>query len=335
MARLILVLYCFTLSFILQELNANAIETKRKIIVDADPGSDDAVAILLLLSNPKFSNIKAITTVNGNTNIGNSTRNAIRILEVANRLDIPIYRGAEKGLIYSASSDNFFGVDGFGESKFNTPLPSKEIKNDIPAAMVIVNEVKAHPNEVIILAIGPLTNLAMAIFLYPTLLQEVRQVIILGGSYQGVGISQPGSEFNFYCDPEAVQVVLSNSPVDKPVVILPVETINEIQLPLSWRKREMGKIPTSTIKFLNKVENYTMKGPHWISYDAVAAAILVEPAVIKKSLMVSIETLACPEKARGVILIDYNSKKPNVRLITHLDQQLLKKALLENFSKSV
>jgi purine nucleosidase len=179
----------------------------KKIIFDTDPGIDDSMALLLALASPELDVI-GVTTIFGNQQVEKLTLNALRILEVGGRPDIPVAPGAAEPLVRKPRErkSDVHGSDGLGNA--NLPLPvAKPISEH--AANFIVRTVSAQPGEISLIAVGPLTNLALALKLEPRLPMMVKEVVIMGGAANGHGNISPVAEANIYHDPEAARIVFN------------------------------------------------------------------------------------------------------------------------------
>ncbi len=178
-----------------------------KILFDTDPGVDDSMALLFALASPELDVI-GVTTVFGNNGVDKMTLNALRVLEVAGRSDIPVAQGAAAPLVraYRGRGAAVHGADGLGNS--HLPLPVGKPLNE-SAASFIVRTVCAQPGEVTLVAVGPLTNLALALKLEPRLAEAVKAVVIMGGAAHVPGNISPVAEANIYNDPEAARLVFS------------------------------------------------------------------------------------------------------------------------------
>ncbi|MCB0168425.1 MAG: nucleoside hydrolase [Anaerolineae bacterium] len=179
----------------------------QKIIIDTDPGVDDAMAILFALKAPELE-LVGLTTIYGNVHTDLATQNALRLLEVAGRPDIPVAHGANLPLVlpFDHPAAQVHGADGFGNT--NQPPPhGKPI--DPSAAQFIVETVMAHPGQVTLVPIGPLTNLALALALEPRLVGAVAGVVLMGGAALVNGNVTPAAEANIYKDPHAADVVFT------------------------------------------------------------------------------------------------------------------------------
>lgn len=185
--------------------------TKRKIILDCDPGTDDSICIMMALTHPDLE-LLAITAESGNLTADKTAQNALRILEYMDRTDIPVCQGMAHPLVREHPSDPYsHGADGLGNHFF--PAPKTKVCEVFPANM-IVDLVTKYPGEVSIVCTAPLTNLAMAMMMKPEIVPLIKEVYHIGGSY---GISDyaftnatgdnPMSEWNIYVDPEAAKIV--------------------------------------------------------------------------------------------------------------------------------
>ncbi|MDO5532307.1 nucleoside hydrolase [Sutterella sp.] len=181
----------------------------RKIILDCDPGYDDAAAIMLAAGSPGLE-VLAITTVAGNQTIGKVTNNALRIARMAGLKDIPVARGAVRPLLRPAVAvasqiHGETGLDGVDLPEATLPLDPR------PAAQVIVDIIMREPEGTVTLVpTGPLTNIAIAARLEPRIVSRVREVVLMGGAWRE-GNATPCAEFNIENDPEAAQIVFSES----------------------------------------------------------------------------------------------------------------------------
>lgn len=179
---------------------------KRKIIIDTDPGVDDALAIQFALGAAPLEVI-GLTTVFGNVPEELATANALRLLHLAGRGDIPVARGAANPLRgpFAGGVPFVHGDDGQGNT-FAPESPLTALPQ--PAAGFLVEQVRAHPGEITLVAVGPLTNLAQALTLEPRLMHLVREVVIMGGNALCPGNATPAAEANVLSDPDAADLVL-------------------------------------------------------------------------------------------------------------------------------
>ncbi|RBP52855.1 nucleoside hydrolase [Arenicella xantha] len=179
-----------------------------KIILDTDPGIDDAQAIAFAIAHPDIE-LLALTTVFGNASVALTTRNALSILSVFGRPDIPVSAGAEVPLEMAPfpAPDFVHGADGIGN--IDLPEPSTKALNET-AAQTIVRLARAHPSEITLVAIGPLTNIAQAVTLDPELPSLLKELVVMGGTVHQAGNVTPLAEANFINDPHAADIVCAH-----------------------------------------------------------------------------------------------------------------------------
>ena len=181
----------------------------QKIIIDTDPGVDDSMAIFFALCSPELDVI-GLTTIFGNVHTRLATTNALRLLEIAGRQDIPVAQGASDALTgpYEGPVPFVHGVDGQGD--INLPEPAGQAL-DISAAQFIIEQLRAQPGEISLVPLGPLTNIALALRLEPRVAEWAREVVLMGGNALVPGNASPAGEANIRNDPEAADLVFGAS----------------------------------------------------------------------------------------------------------------------------
>src|SRR5579863_2523645 len=175
----------------------------KKIILDTDPGTDDAMALMLALNSPELD-VRAITVVPGNVTARQGLENALRMISLANRCDIPVAAGAQHPLFQKLITAEFWhGKNGLA----NIELPASTCKVDPRFGPdLIIQLVHESPHEITLVPVGPLTNIALAVEKDPSIVPLVKEVILMGGSINGGNVTA-AAEFNIYNDPEAAQIV--------------------------------------------------------------------------------------------------------------------------------
>jgi inosine-uridine nucleoside N-ribohydrolase len=178
-----------------------------RLIIDADPGVDDAVSILMALKSREVQ-VEAVTVVAGNVESDFGTRNALTILEVAGRSDIPVSLGATRPLMRKQlTARPYHGTNGLGD----VPLPAPKAKLvSGHASDHIISKVKSNPGQITILCIGPLTNVALALMKDPSIGPQIAELAFMGGTILSNGNVTPVSTFNIYADPEAARIVVNS-----------------------------------------------------------------------------------------------------------------------------
>jgi purine nucleosidase/pyrimidine-specific ribonucleoside hydrolase len=270
----------------------------KNVLIDCDPGIDDALAIILALKHPDL-NVLALTAVSGNLTADRTSINARKILEFMGRADIPVAQGPLSPLERPYPRDPFsHGDDGLG----NTGLPEPATELDgREAAHLIVDTVKANSGDISLAFTGPLTNLALALQLEPALPQIVNEVVFLGGSFgftkyaftQATG-DNPASEWNVYVDPEAAdRVFRAGFPLR--CVGLDVATHPDINLSperlaiLAGSKRPEARLAADIVEFV-RARNYQS---YCALIDSMVIADLVDPTILKYS------TIHCGVETKG------------------------------------
>lgn len=182
--------------------------TTHPILFDTDPGIDDAMALLFALCSPEIEVI-GVTTVFGNSTVEATTRNALNVLNLADRPHIPVARGAAQPMVLPLGKTGEFvhGDDAMGNIGWKTVHNPAQRPLDIPAAQFIVEQVMRRPGEISLVAVGPLTNLALALQLEPRIARMVRSVVIMGGTILAPGNVSPTAEANIHADPHAAALV--------------------------------------------------------------------------------------------------------------------------------
>ncbi|HNN11944.1 MAG TPA: nucleoside hydrolase [Anaerolineales bacterium] len=190
----------------------------KRIIIDTDPGVDDALTFLLALASPEIQ-LEALTTVQGNVSIEKATRNALSVLELAHASHIPVAQGCSHPLIKEPhkSGEVVHGSSGIGRSNLAAP---KSVPLTSHAVDYLIERALAEPGELSIFPIGPLTNIALAIRKEPRFAKAVKELVIMGGAIRSGGNVTPLAEFNIHEDPHAAHVVF-NSGI--PITLIPLD----------------------------------------------------------------------------------------------------------------
>lgn len=280
--------------------------TRPKLIIDTDPGHDDALALLLILLSQRFD-VLAITTVAGNSTIENVTRNARAIAELIG-LEMPIFSGQARPIkreLVTAVVHGASGLAGFDTS--NTPLL---LTGD--ASQKIQELVRQNPGEVTVLALGPLSNVARALQSDPQLQGLTKQLVMMGGAIAVPGNKSRVAEFNFFVDPEAAQIVMQSN---IPKVLVPLDVCNDITLQVSdFQKIGNSDFRNSLMAMMQHFQeglrvDESVKG--LLVYDALAAYYLLCPeAFVLQPMDIVVE--ASGEFTSGMCVLERRSYKPRV-----------------------
>jgi inosine-uridine nucleoside N-ribohydrolase len=261
-----------------------------RVIIDTDPGVDDALALLLAMRSPELK-IEAITPVAGNVPLELTLPNALRMVEIAGRTDIPVAAGARAPLARRLVTAAYaHGENGLGGAVFPEPKIKPVAQ---PAAELIRQIVRKYPGEVTLIPVGPLTNIATALNLDAELANLVRGIVLMGGSLSGGNIT-PAAEFNIYVDPEAARIVFQSG---IPITMVGLDATRKTSLTEEHvRTLEAAQNPVSQAAAniaRNAIEHNRQQGflvgPNM--HDSLAVATFLDPSLVKlKDYYVDVET---------------------------------------------
>lgn len=273
------------------------------IIIDCDPGIDDALAILAALGSPEID-VLAITTVAGNAPLAATTSNALRILDLAGAPGIPVAAGADRPLVRpelsrQPAAHGATGLDG-------ADLPESDRAPIAEHAIdVIAEHALARPGEVTLAAIGPLTNVALLAAVHPKALAALAGIVIMGGAQAAGGNITPAGEFNVWFDPEAAARALQ-APV--PVTMVGLDVTHQVMLDGTVID-ELGRLPRIGPPVAGMLRQYSDRHREWYAHDhvyvhdAVAILSIVQPALLgTEQRSVEVDTGWGP--SRGATLVD-------------------------------
>ena len=309
---------------------------KRKIIIDTDPGQDDAVAILTALASPELD-VLGITAVAGNVPLEMTERNARIVCDIARRSDVPVFAGCAKPLkrklVTAEHVHGKTGLDGPVLPGPNTPLQRRH------AVDFLVETILAEPaGSVTLCPLGPLTNVAAAIRQAPAIAGRMHQIVLMGGAYFEVGNITPAAEFNIYVDPEAAEIVFK---CGAPICVMPLDVTHKA---LTTPKRlegfgnagnEAGRIVAELTAFYERfdTEKYGLNGAPL--HDPCVIAYLLEPDLFcGRHINVEIETAS--ELTRGMTVADWwgvTDREANATFMGNIDADGFFRLLTERIAR--
>ncbi len=296
MKKLFLILLCGSY-FFTTGLIAVQRDDRTPIILDTDfvmPPHDDSMALMLAVQSPEIE-ILGITTVAGNDSVERATSDVLRMLEIANQPAIPVYQGADMPLVHEISD---FAVGNYGNWYSNDAPPappggfaSTQVRNE-SAVSYIVRTVLSNPQQITLVAIGPLTNIAQAIRAHPKFAESVKRLVIMGGAIaqlpDGAGNMTPNAEFNFWVDPEAAHMVLRSG---IPIELSPLNVSRKSALTKDWYEK-MVAVDTPLTRLLKESLGSRFDSQpdgSWHMFDQIAMASVIDPSlVITKRLYVDV-----------------------------------------------
>lgn len=224
--------------------------TATRLIIDTDPGIDDAMAIFYALAAPQLD-VVGLTTVFGNCHTDVCTTNALRLLDIAGRPDIPVAHGATRPLTgsYRGPADFVHGANGLGD--VDVP-PSLRAAVSTSAPQFIIDTVMANPGEITVVLLGPFTNMALAMLIQPDLTSFVKEIVVMGGAAFTHGNTSPAAEANVFNDPEAADIVFG---ADCPITMVGLDVTHQVQMSPADLDR-LGGMPGHRPRFLRDVVQF-------------------------------------------------------------------------------
>lgn len=297
--------------------------TTRPIIIDCDPGQDDAVALLLAMASPDELDIRGIACVAGNVPLELTTANARRLVELAGRTDIPVYAGCSRPLLRPLiTAENVHGKTGLDGC--NLPPPSIALAEGHAVDFIVDECLAAGPEGITLCPLGPLTNIAQAIVKEPRILPNIAEIVLMGGAAMITGNTTPSAEFNIYVDPHAAHVVFE---CGRLVVMIPLDVTHKaITTPARLDAIRAIGTPVSAavvgmLDFYDRfdMDRYGMAGGPL--HDPCVIAYLLQPELFSgRHVRVAIETRS--ELTMGRTVADWwgiTGEEPNALVINEID----------------
>jgi len=296
--------------------------TPRPIIIDTDPGQDDAVALLVALASPEDLEVVAITAVAGNVPLVLTSRNARKIVELAGRADIPVHNGCSRPMVNTLVTAEYVhgptGLDGA-----DLPEPTLQLAPGHAVDVLVEAIMASEPGRITLCTLGPLTNIAMALVKEPAIADRVDQIVMMGGGFFEGGNTTPAAEFNIYVDPHAAHVVFTSG---IPITMMPLDVTHKA---LATRSRvdafrdlrtPAGDAVAGMLDFFDRydMEKYGSDGAPL--HDPTVIAYLLEPGLFSgRDCHVAI---ALDGPAAGMTLIDWwgvTGNEPNATVMRDVD----------------
>jgi purine nucleosidase len=293
----------------------------RRVLLDTDPGIDDALAILLGLASPEID-LAALTVVHGNCTLQEAVFNALAVLELGGAPGLPVAVGCERPLLRAPfTAHDTHGMSGLGYARLpaGSGRPVAEHAVDL-----LIREIMAAPGVVTLVAVGPLTNVALALRKEPRIAEAVGECIFMGGALRADGNTTPLAEFNVYADPHAAEIVLTSG---MPITIMPWDITKDVQLTqahVDGLLARGGAVPRFIAEATRFYIEFHRSHFGWAGCsinDPAALALVWWPELARvRELHVAVETTS--ELAMGKTVGDFlgkTGKEPNVRLVEGFD----------------
>ncbi len=309
----------------------------RKIIIDTDPGQDDAIAILLALASPEDIEVLGITTVAGNVPLDLTSKNARIVCELAGRPDVPVFAGCDAPLVRRlVTAEHVHGKSGLD----GPDLPDPEMPlQDQHGVDFIIETLRREPAGTVTLCpLGPLTNIATAFDRAPDILERVQEIVLMGGAYFEVGNITPTAEFNIYVDPEAAEIVLKSGakitmmPLDVTHKALVTRARNEAFRALGT---PVGKAVAEMTDFFERFDREKYGSDGAPLHDPTVIAWLLAPRLFTgRFINVEVETQS--KLTLGMTVADWwrvTDRAPNAMFIGDLDAERFFSILTERLAR--
>ncbi|MEP9374303.1 nucleoside hydrolase [Mesorhizobium sp. KR1-2] len=296
----------------------------QKIIIDTDPGQDDAVAILLALASPELE-ILGITAVAGNVPLHLTTKNALKVCELAGKTDTKVYAGAIRPVVRPlVTAEHVHGKTGLDGP--DLPEPTMKLQEQHAVDFIVETLMKEEAGTVTLCPLGPLTNIALALVREPQIAKRIKQIVLMGGGFFEGGNVTPVGEFNIYVDPHAADVVFRSG---VPIVMMPLDVTHKALTTAKRvaRFRAMGtRVGTATAELLDFFERYdeekygTDGGP---LHDPCVIAYLLKPELFK-GRNCNVEVEIGSELTMGMTVIDWwgvTARGKNAMVMRDIDHE--------------
>jgi purine nucleosidase len=279
---------------------------KRKIIIDTDPGQDDAVAILLALASPDELDVLAILAVAGNVGLAQNAKNALKVVELSGRTDIPVYAGSVRPIRRQlVTAEHVHGASGLDGP--DLPEPTLKLQAGHGVDFLVDTLTAAEPASITLCTLGPLTNIAMALVKAPACIRGIGEIVMMGGAYFEVGNITPSAEFNILVDPEAADVVLRSG---VKIAMIPLDVTHGV---LATRARldriaalgnRAGKAVNEMLSFSERFDLAKYGEPGAPLHDPCVIAYLLKPELFEgRQINVTVETHS--ELTMGLTVADW------------------------------
>jgi len=309
----------------------------QKIIIDTDPGQDDAVAILLALASPEEIEVLGITAVAGNVPLSLTEKNARIVCELAGRPDIPVYAGCDRPLKRKlVTAEHVHGKTGLDGPELPEPKIKLQEKHGVD---FIIDTILQEPeNSISLCPLGPLTNIASAILKQPKIVSRIKKIVLMGGAYFEVGNITPAAEFNIFVDPDAAKIVFEAGidmvvmPLDVTHKALVTEKRNEAFRQL---KSPVGVAVAEMTDFFERFDKEKYGSSGAPLHDPCVTAYLIDPKIFSgKNINVEIETKS--ELTLGMTVADWwgvTDRKANTFFVGDLDSDKFFSLLTERLGR--
>lgn len=306
-----------------------------KIIIDTDPGQDDALTILLALASPEIE-LLGVTTVAGNVPVAQTTENALKTLDLVGRADIPVHAGADRPLLRpGVTATHVHGKTGF--EGVDLPPPSREATPGHAVDFIIRTVMENPPGTITLCTIGPLTNIALALAKEPALRERIGQIVTMSCAFSEVGNITPTAEFNIYVDPHAARMVFESG---IPLVVFPLDVTHQLHTSKARLERldaipnRVGPVVAAWLRFEKRFEATKYGTDGGPLHDPNTVLWLLRPDLYHgREVNVEIETESA--LTMGMSVVDWwgiTGKKKNALFMREVDVEGVYDLVIERLS---
>ena len=316
-------------------------EARTPLILDVDTGIDDALGLLLACAAPAVT-ILGVSAVSGNVDLARATRNTRSVLALAGRPEIPVWPGCARPIVRAAEDASaIHGGSGLGHAILPEPAP---LENHDNAVDKIVGAAKAHAGALVLVATGPLTNIAVALMREPDLPKLLKQLVVMGGAFKEGGNTTPAAEFNIWHDPEAARIVFQSfgaegsAPlvavgldVTRQTLLLP-EHLNELARRCEGAPRApalLRFLEDSTRHYFEMVEKRDRRR-YFVMHDPLAVAVALDPTLID-TIPVAVDVETTGTLTSGMTVADWRGvwrRRPNAQVAVSVRAEAMIEAFL-------
>jgi len=308
----------------------------QKIIIDTDPGQDDAIGILLALASPAELDVLGIVTVAGNVPLSLTSRNALILCELANKTETKVFAGCSRPLVRPlVTAEHVHGKTGLDGAEL--PPPTMSLQKQHGVDWTIETLMEAEDNSITICCFAPLTNVAMAMIKAPQILPKIKNIVMMGGGYFEGGNITPTAEFNIYVDPHAASTVLR---CGRPIVMMPLDVTHKALMQRKWLEdlRDLGSaVGDAAYGMMSFYERFDLEkygssgGP---LHDPTVIAYLLQPELFE-GRYVNVEIEIHSELTMGMTVVDWwdvTDRKPNVTFNNQINADGFFQLILERLA---
>ena len=308
----------------------------RKIIIDTDPGQDDAFAILFALGSPNELEVVGVTTVGGNVPLRLTALNAQKVVELAGRPDIPVFAGCPGPMVRPLMTAEYVhgetGLDGA-----NLPDPVMPLQTQHGVNWMVDTIMAAPEGEITVCTLGPMTNLAMAMTMEPRIIPRIREVVLMGGGFFEGGNATPAAEFNIYVDPHAAHKVFASG---VPVTMAGIDCTYTAQMTPEWLQALRATGSRAAREAANLADFYRKYGSHKFPtearpiHDACVTGYLLKPEIYESKQCYVTVDISSPVTI-GMTVVDWwhvTGEKRNCNVLRRIDPAPFFDLMLERIS---